>query len=192
MEKELVWIKEAQSGDKVAFRKLVETYQRRLFAFCYDLTGSAADAEDLSQEVFVKMWKGLSSFRTEAKLSSWLYRIAMNTWIDWGRRKNAKLDSAKNELEEGSLTDHNGQSFYQLWGPERSTENSILQEELKTALDSLSAKERAVFSLRHFEDLKLGTIGERLGITTGTVKSHLFRAVQKLQVQLSPLLQEQV
>lgn len=192
MDQELIWIQKAQAGDKIAFKKLVETYQRRLFAFCYDLTGNIADTEDLSQEVFVKMWKGLASFRTEAKLSSWLYRIAMNTWIDRGRRKNAKLDSAKNELEEDVVIHAENRTHQTMWDPEHRTNSSLVQEQIKNALNVLSAKERAVFTLRHYEDLKLATIGEKLGITTGTVKSHLFRAVQKLQVQLAPLVKEQV
>ena len=97
MTEEQNWIKKAQVGDREAFRKLVEIYQRQLFAFAYDLTGNFQDAEDLSQEVFFKMWSKLKTFRIEAKLGSWLYRIAMNTFIDRSRIKNAKVHKMKDE-----------------------------------------------------------------------------------------------
>jgi len=189
MEQETRWIAQAQAGDKNAFKKLVELYQRRIFAFCYDLTGSAQDAEDLSQDVFVKMWKNLDSFRSEAKLGSWLYRIAMNTWIDTGRKKNAKVHRATQELEDETMQ---LATAYQDAGenPAQAAESNLLQRQILRALDALTAKERAVFTLRHYDDLKLDVIGDRLGVTTGTVKSLLFRALQKLQKELTPLVRE--
>jgi RNA polymerase sigma-70 factor (ECF subfamily) len=189
MEQETRWIEQAQAGDKNAFRKLVELYQRRIFAFCYDLTGSAQDAEDLSQEVFVKMWKNLDSFRSEAKLGSWLYRIAVNAWIDTGRKKNVKVHRAMQELEDETMpfaTAHPNAGE----NPLQAVESNLVQQEILHALDALTAKERAVFTLRHYDDLKLDVIGDRLGVTTGTVKSLLFRAVQKLQKELTPLAKE--
>lgn len=74
--------------------------------------------------------------------------------------------------------------------PAQAAESTLMQREILYALDALTAKERAVFTLRHYDDLKLDVIGDRLGVTTGTVKSLLFRALQKLQKELSPLVRE--
>jgi RNA polymerase sigma-70 factor, ECF subfamily len=189
MEQETLWIRQAQAGDKLAFRKLVELYQRRMFAFCYDLTGSAPDAEDLSQEVFVKMWKNLSAFRGEAKLSSWLYRIAMNTWIDVKRSKNEKVRSRTEALEDDAMFDAAARNAEQE-NPLRMMDSAFAQKQILVALDKLTVKERAVFTLRHVDGLKLDAIGDRLGVSTGSVKSFLFRAVKKLQKELAPLARE--
>ena len=191
MTQEQQWIKQAQTGDTEAFRHLVEQYQKMVFSFCYDLTGNLHDSEDLSQEVFIKMWRNLKSFRLEAKMSSWLYRITMNAWIDRSRRKNVRVHWNKTELKDETLRDAPS-SHHPEWNPEVQTDSVLVDQEVKAALSSLSPRERAVFTLRHYEDLKLQTIGEQLGITTGTAKSLLFRAVRKLQDALSPVLKEQL
>lgn len=189
MTQEQQWIRQAQTGDTEAFRHLVEQYQKMVFALCYDLTGSMHDTEDLSQEVFIKMWRNLKSFRLEAKMSSWLYRITMNAWIDRNRRKNVRVHRNKMELKDEPVQkDPYSQNLE--WNPEVQTDSALLDQQVKAALDTLSPRERAVFTLRHYEDLKLQTIGEQLGITTGTAKSLLFRAVRKLQNALSHVYKE--
>ncbi|NQT27465.1 sigma-70 family RNA polymerase sigma factor [candidate division KSB1 bacterium] len=191
MTQEQQWIQQAQTGDTEAFRHLVECYQKLVFKFCYDLTGNIHDSEDLSQEVFIKMWRNLKSFRSEAKMSSWLYRITMNAWIDRSRKKNIRVHADKAELKDETLQKAAISSGSD-WNPETQTESIMLNQEVQTALNALTPRERAVFTLRHYEDLKLQTIGEQLGLTTGSVKSLLFRAVRKLQDALSPVLKEQL
>ena len=185
MTEEQNWIKKAQVGDREAFRKLVEIYQRQLFAFAYDLTGNFQDAEDLSQEVFLKMWRKLDTFRIEAKLSSWLYRIAMNTFIDRSRSKNARVHKMKDDLEDRKLAKADYRDGEPFMNPEAQTEANWMQEQVKRALDALTPKERIIFTLRHYQDLKMSDISDRLGVTTGTVKSLLFRATKKLQKELA-------
>lgn len=185
MTEEQNWIKKAQVGDREAFRKLVEIYQRQLFAFAYDLTGNFQDAEDLSQEVFLKMWRKLDTFRKEAKLSSWLYRIAMNTFIDRSRGKNARVHKMKDDLEDLKLAKADYRDGEPFMNPEAQVEANWMQEQVKRALDALTPKERVIFTLRLYQDLKMSDISDRLGVTTGTVKSLLFRATKKLQKELS-------
>ena len=185
MTEEQNWIKKAQVGDREAFRKLVEIYQRQLFAFAYDLTGNFQDAEDLSQEVFLKMWRKLDTFRIEAKLGSWLYRIAMNTFIDRSRIKNAKVHKMKDDLEDRKLAKADYRDGEPFMNPEAQIEANWMQEQVKRALDALTPKERVIFTLRHYQDLKMSDISDRLGVTTGTVKSMLFRATKKLQKKLA-------
>lgn len=191
MTQEKQWIQQAQTGDTEAFRHLVKRYQKTVFSFCYDLTGSMHDSEDLSQEVFIKMWRSMKCFRSEAKLSSWLYRVAVNAWIDRSRTKNFRVQNRKTEWADETLAD-SCISRDVSQNPEAHTESVLLNREVRAALDTLSPRERAVFTLRHYEDLKLKTIGEELGITTGTAKSLLFRAVRKLQDALSPIFEEQL
>jgi RNA polymerase sigma-70 factor (ECF subfamily) len=191
MTQEQHWIRQAQTGDTEAFRHLVETYQKLVFTFCYDLTGNMQDSEDLSQEVFIKMWRNMKSFRAEAKMSSWLYRITMNAWIDRCRKKNARVQAHRTELRDDALRHMEIQSDSE-WNPETQIETVMLDQEVQTALNALSPRERAVFTMRHYGDMKLQTIGKELGLTTGTVKSLLFRAVRKLQDTLSPVLKEQL
>ena len=185
MTEEQNWIKKAQVGDREAFRKLVEIYQRQLFAFAYDLTGNFQDAEDLSQEVFLKMWRKLDTFRIEAKLSSWLYRIAMNTFIDRSRSKNARVHKMKDDLEDRKLAKADYRDGEPFMNPEAQVEANWMQKQVKRALDALTPKERVIFTLRHYQDLKMSDISDRLGVTTGTVKSLLFRATKKLQKELA-------
>lgn len=185
MTEEQNWIKKAQVGDREAFRKLVEIYQRQLFAFAYDLTGNFQDAEDLSQEVFLKMWRKLNTFRIQAKLGSWLYRIAMNTFIDRSRSKNARVHKMKDDLEDRKLAKADYRDGEPFMNPEAQVEANWMQEQVKRALDALTPKERVIFTLRHYQDLKMSDISDRLGVTTGTVKSMLFRATKKLQKELA-------
>ena len=114
MNEENILIKKAQNGDMNAFRDLVEHYKKIIFYFAYDLTGNHHDAEDLSQEVFIKMFRSLQEFRGEAKLSSWLYRIAVNTWISYTRTGSYKLRASQEPIEEEKLALHN--TFSELSG----------------------------------------------------------------------------
>ena len=80
------WLKLSLQGDQAAFESLVRRYQRMIYALAYRMTGSAADAEDLTQETFIRAHGQLPAFRTDAKFSSWLYRIAMNHCLNWRQR----------------------------------------------------------------------------------------------------------
>ena len=184
MNEENILIKKAQNGDMNAFRDLVEHYKKIIFYFAYDLTGNHHDAEDLSQEVFIKMFRSLQEFRGEAKLSSWLYRIAVNTWISFTRTGSYKLRASQEPIEEEKLALYN--TFSELSGgdPEKSAEASFIQMHIQQALRGLSPRERSVFVLRHYHELRLTEIGEMLNIAEGTVKSILYRAVKKLQKSL--------
>ena len=90
MDQEKRIIQQAQNGEKNAFRQLVDVHKKRVYYLAYDLTGNHQDAEDLSQEVFMKAYKSLSKFRGESKFSSWLHRITVNLFIDMKRSKQYK------------------------------------------------------------------------------------------------------
>lgn len=181
-EKEL--IERAQRGEMGAFRELVERYQKTVYFLALDLCGCRQDAEDISQEVFLKAYRFLPNFRGEARLSSWLYRITVNCFMDTRRKTQLQTLSLHNDAPgenhppELSLPDPAADPS----APARSHE---LQQHIRRALGRLSPRERSVFVLRHYQELPLKEIGEMLEIAEGTVKALLFRAIKRLQKELA-------
>ena len=179
-------IKRIKQGHKQAFRELVETYKKPLYYYCFRLCRNHADAEDLSQEVFIKVFQKIEQFREEAKIQTWIYRIASNAFIDKKRRKvfmlndagtfnegMQQVDAAMIQTPESDIT------------PDRQTESSITQKHIDHAMERLSEKEKTAFILKHYEGLAIKEIAAIFKTSDGTVKSHLFRAIQKLQSALS-------
>ncbi len=178
-------IDRARNGDHQAFRSIVEQYKIGVYSVAYDLAGNRHDAEDLTQEVFIKAFRSLKSFRGDAKLSSWLYRIAVNTHLNKTRKKAL---SSMNLQEDFSLQASNADAFSGKdfsGNPEKSAESTMIQIHIKKALNVLAPKERAVFTLRHYQDLPLKEIALTLEVAEGTVKSLLFRAVRRMQKELA-------
>jgi RNA polymerase sigma-70 factor (ECF subfamily) len=180
-EKELV--KRLTSGDPAAFRELVEAYKKRMYYFALDMVGDPADAEDISQEVFLKAFRGLGTFQRDARLSSWLFRIAYNTSIDHLRRRpltpeavdEAVLDTGTDGFRAAPPSSD----------PARTAEARLLSARVEKALQNVSVRERTVFLLRHYNDLMLDEIAETMQISIGSVKSYLFRCLRKLQKELA-------
>lgn len=172
-------------GDAGAFRELVEQYKKRIYYLALDMTGNAVDAEDVSQEVFLKVHRSFGTFRKDAKLASWLYRITYNASIDHLRRR----EEAPRAVPEEVLCARSDASTDLMFsapapGPERTAEAELLQRTIARALEKVSPQEKAVFLLRHYDDLMLKDIAEALDLSIGSVKSYLFRAVKKLQKEL--------
>ncbi len=181
MYREFDLIRHACKGDIDAFRRLFEENNRRIFFLALDLTGNIHDAEDLTQEVFISAFSSLEKFRGESRFSSWLYRITINLWINRRRKKSLEIFNRKinsSELERMQKTDNSSLD------PERCAESALVELNIKKALERLSAKERSIFVLKHYHDLKLKEISEILGISLGTVKSTLFRAMRRLRKEL--------
>jgi RNA polymerase sigma-70 factor (ECF subfamily) len=181
-ERELV--RRMQAGEASAFRSMVEHYQRDVYGLAYDLCGNHHDAEDLSQEVFIKAHRALGAFRADAKLSSWLYRITMNTFIDSRRRKPVQVVS----LEGTSREDESGAPLEIAdagHSPDRHARAARLHEDVERALDALSRPERTVFVMRHYHDMPIRDISDALELAEGTVKSMLFRSIRKLRGRLA-------
>jgi len=148
------------------------------------MAGSHIDADDISQEVFLKVYRSFSTFRKGAKLGSWLYRITYNAAIDHLRRKGAAPEPVGDEALETLARADGGLPRGTSTDPGAALESSQLQERIARALEKVSPQEKAVFLLRHYEDYMLKDIAECLGLSIGSVKSYLFRAVRKLQKEL--------
>jgi RNA polymerase sigma-70 factor (ECF subfamily) len=160
-----------------AFRELVNGARNGIYRLAYDLTGSRDEAEDLSQEAFIKAYRSLGSFRGEARWSTWMYRITMNTYLDVKKNKVRSIMEHRTDME--------GHGDDRTVTPDRSAEARLIQEHVEAALGSLTPRERSVFVLRHYHDLPLKHIAETLEISEGTVKALLFRAIGRLQKELA-------
>lgn len=163
------------SGDTAAFGELVKEYQNLVYSLCYRLVGRADEAEDLTQEVFVRLLDKVSLWRGDAKFSTWLYRLALNHARDHLRRKRPEIVEA-----DESLVDMRP-------GPESTAEAHDLKELLETALMSLPVDSRTVVFLRDVEGLSYSEIAGLLEIELGTVKSRLARARLALARILGPM-----
>lgn len=160
------------------FRELVETHKRRMYYLALDLTGNHHDAEDLSQEVFIKAHRYLDSFRGDASVFSWLYRIAVNTYLNKRRKKAVRFmelqeDFDRTSDETGALPD-----------TDERTERRMMQQHINASLDVLSDRERAAFVMKHYQHMTIKDVADAMDIAEGTVKSMLYRAVRKLRDEL--------
>jgi len=184
LKEEQVLVQRIQQGEKLAFRELVERYQKKIYYLAYDLTGYHHDAEDLSQEVFIKAFRSMNNFRGDAKLSSWLYRITVNTAISQKRKKSVSNMQLQENFEETvNESEQNNKAFSK--NPEKLTEAALMRIHLEKAIQKLTPREKSIFVLRHYNDLPQKEIAEILKINLGTVKSMLFRAIKKLQKELA-------
>lgn len=172
-------------GDTAAFQRLVERYKKKIYFLAYDILGDHHEAEDISQEVFIKVFRSLRNFRRDAKMSSWIYQITANTCIDALRKKKSKPQVNLEDFNHVSLQDNLAGGGTRVQNPELSAEASIMQHKIQNALHKVTPKEKTVFVMRHYNDLKIKEIAETLQVSSWTVKSLLFRALKKLRKELS-------
>ncbi len=183
-EREARLIRQAQQGSTIAFAQLVALHDRRVLQLAQQLLNDRRDAEDVYQDIFMNVFRKLSSFRFESAFSTWLYRIVVNHCINFRKRRTRARHES---LEQGVFVDEEEplpQFKDQGLDPERELLNRELGQQINTALEALSDKQRAVFVLRHFQGHKLQEIAEILDAAEGTVKNYLFRATQHLQKRL--------
>jgi RNA polymerase sigma-70 factor (ECF subfamily) len=187
---EMELIREAQAGSRAAFDALVRQYDQQVLRLALHLTGSEHDAEDIYQEAFLKAYRYLGNFRFECSFYTWIYRIVTNLCLDQMRRRKTRregnavvLDHAGDEIDlMASVSDDRSFS-----NPARELERKALGERIQLALEKLTPRERMVFELKHYQGLRLRTIGEMLSTTEETAKNTLFRATKKLRAQLAEL-----
>lgn len=174
-----VLITRFQSGDLGAFDSLYRRHRDRIHRVILSVVSNPEDALDLTQDVFLKAYKRLDTFKRASKFYSWLYRIAVNRCIDHMRRQ-----SKHHVLIDEPFCE---ETFYRApANPLASLEWAEFHRQLDAALPALTPSQRTVFVLRYQEDLPLKAIARRLGRSTGTVKAHLFHARRTLHDQLLP------
>jgi RNA polymerase sigma-70 factor (ECF subfamily) len=179
-------IRAAQRGDQGAFEELVRAHDSSVLRLAVNLLGSQEDARDVYQEAFMRVYRNLHTFRFDCSFHTWLYRIVTNICLDQLRkRKVRKEEPSVVETAEGPLDRMD--SFEQEGAdsdPERTLWNRQLKTRIEQGLGDLTARERMVFELRHYQGLRLRNIGEILGTTEEAAKNCLFRATQKMRMVL--------
>lgn len=162
-----------------AFREIVERHKRRVYYLALDLSGNHHDAEDLTQEVFIKAYRALDRFRGEAQLHTWLYRITINTYLNTKRKKALAFMRLRDDFEDATFEQESTPP------PDDGVQKRIALQHIEAALKALSPKERSAFVLRHYHDMSIKEIAAVMDVAEGTIKSLLFRAVQKLRKELA-------
>ena len=171
----------AAGGDSAAFQALVERHRSMVYRVAYQFAGNHFDAEDIAQEVFIKVYRSLDKFRQDAQLTSWLYRIAMNACIDHRRRKSPAASTPMGEDAEQRLLNTPEEAP----GPEDCAYAGELGGVLEAEIARLPQGQRIVFVMRHHQGLKLCEIAEALGLAEGTVKRQLHAAIHRLRGALA-------
>lgn len=168
------WWVQRSLNEPQAFEELVYRYQSRLYDLAYRLTGDREEAQDLTQEAFVRTYTALPTFRKGERFSPWVYKILANLCISFLRRKRPQVqlnDDAP--FVDSSLT------------PEQALDKKEIQDAVQSAILALPEQYRAVILLRHQHELSYADIAEALGLPIGTVKTHLYRAKEMLHRILS-------
>lgn len=178
-------IEQLKQGNELAFKKLVDNYQKLVVNTCYGLVQNREDAEDIAQDVFVEVYRNIDKFRADAKLSTWLYRIAVNRSLNHIRdNKKHKWFSAfedevaaKNKALLQVKTDESDEPEYDL-------ENRQRALILKEAINSLPKNQKVAFTLSKYEELSYQEIAAVMDLSVSSVESLLFRAKKGLQKKL--------
>jgi RNA polymerase sigma-70 factor, ECF subfamily len=174
-------VERALTGDAEAFGEIVRRWERRIFALAYGMLGREEDARDATQETFLAAFRNLRGFRGEAKVSSWLHRIAVNQCITRQRRAKVRSESALDDEAE-----KDAKSFASpLEGlPSRVVEGRERTAAVRRAVNSLPEELRQVIVMKEFEELTFREIADALELPLSTVKSRLYTALRQLQMRL--------
>ena len=174
-------ISRAAGGDPSAFQAIVERHRSMVYRVAFQFAGNHHDAEDIAQEVFIKVYRSLTSFRQDAQLTSWMYRIVMNACIDHRRRHRAATAAPFSEEAEQKMLN----TPEERPDPEERAYAGELGQVLECEIGRLPKGQRVVFVMRHHQGMKLGEIADALGLAEGTVKRQLHAAVHRLRQALT-------
>jgi RNA polymerase sigma-70 factor (ECF subfamily) len=168
-------VEQSQKGDLAAFEVLIRDHQRMIHSLTFRMTGSMDEAEDLSQETFIRAYRSIASYRADCKFSTWLYRIAMNVCLTWRERETLRTRVNRSWTED-QLLQSNRHS------PDPSDQ---LNTELHTALLTLPAKQRAAIMLTMYDGMNHAEAAQILNCSETTVSWRVFTAKRKLKYLLT-------
>jgi RNA polymerase sigma-70 factor, ECF subfamily len=175
-------IREIQAGDHRAFERLLDQYEARVYRLALRYTGSVSDAEDVTQEIFLGVYRGLARFRGDSALGTWIYRVAMNHCLEFRRKRRYETLPYDEELMLASVD----------WrdDPLLSAGKRDVTERVEAAIQSLPPHHRDVIVLHELQGLTYQEVAATLNVPVGTVKSRLSNAFRKLRDLLGCYLQE--
>jgi RNA polymerase sigma-70 factor (ECF subfamily) len=195
-ETEALFVARLVSRDESAFNELVITYERRVFALVFRMLGRRDEAEDLAQEVFVQVFKAIGQFRGESKLSTWIYRIAVNLCKNraqyLSRRHAGRHEDVDALAERAAFASAKGVSVGYVSRPDDLVEGMQLEAVVKRAIAQIEPEFREVLVLRDVEDLSYEEIAAVTGLPDGTVKSRIHRARARLRALVEEAMGEKV
>lgn len=182
-------IQAAQRGDAGAFEQLVRAYDQSVLRMALNLLRSEEDARDVYQEVFLRVYRNLPKFRFDCAFSTWLYRIVANLCLDQIRKRKVRREEPSALGTEGAELDRLQSVPEQRADvdPQRKLMSAEVNARVQDHLEKLTPRERLVFEMRHFQGMRLRSIGESLGVTEEAAKNCLFRATQKMRAGLGDL-----
>jgi RNA polymerase sigma-70 factor, ECF subfamily len=162
-------VEACQRGEREAFDRLVERYQRDIYRLCYRYVNNHEDANDMAQEVFLKAYRAIGRFRGDSSFSTWLYRIAVNTCLNFRATRRPPVQELPEALPDRAI------------GAAERLETEEASARVRAAVSRLPEKQRAAVILKIYHDLTHEEVAGILGSTVGTVKANLFHALGKLR-----------
>ena len=175
----------SQQGDVRAFDELVERYHDRIYGLAYNMLSNREDAEDLTQEIFVKAFEALPRFKGKSLFYTWLYRIAINKTINYRKKRNRNRALSLDQFDQEIKSDDIYQDLTAKGSPLRNINLTELQERLNASLQKLSDKHRTVMIMHDMQGIPHEEIAKVVGASSGTVRSRLFYARKQMQMELS-------
>ena len=173
----------AQNGDHTAFHRLADRYQPEIFRMMYYRTRSRMDAEDLTQDVFLRAYKQIGRIESPALFRSWLYRIAVNRVKDFYRRQRIKSLVGWVSMDEEGFRE--SEEMVVAPDAEERLDRRDFWNRVEGLLERLSKKEREAFLLRFFDQLSIQEMTTAMGKNESTVKTHLYRALNKIKAAMA-------
>ncbi len=171
----------AVRDDHDAFGEIVRRWQRKIFALCFGMLGREDDAGDAAQEAFVAAYRNLKNFRGEAKVSSWLHRIAVNQCLTIKRRQKSRSEEYLNEEDGSEDRAFVAAASYSPGNVAEKTERLTL---VRNAVGTLPSELKQVVVMKEFEEMTFQEISETLDVPLSTVKSRLYTALKQLRMKL--------
>lgn len=190
------FLERLRAHDERAFNELVEAYEQRVFRLVHRMLGRRDEAEDMAQEVFVQVFKAVATFRGDSKLSTWIYRIAVNLCKNRIKYLTRRHEGAQQELEpvaeRAPLSQAKGVTFGDVARPDHMVEGLQVELIVKRCIAEIEPDFREVLVLRDVEDLSYEEIAEITGLADGTVKSRIHRARAMLKTKVEKELGEKI
>ena len=177
-------VENAVRDDPDAFGEIVNRWERKIFALCFGMLHREEDARDAAQETFISAYKNLSNFRGEAKVSSWLHRIAVNQCLTKQRRSKVRAESS---LEDENFVDESNFKLSNRPSPSLSAEQNERLKLVRQAVSSLPAELKQVIVMKEFEEMTFQQISETLELPLSTVKSRVYTALKQLRMKLEKI-----
>jgi RNA polymerase sigma-70 factor (ECF subfamily) len=188
---EMEWIARILSGERDLFHELIRPYERVVFLTAVSVLRDSTEAEDAAQEAMIKAYRGLASFRGDAKFSTWLTTITLNEARSRLRKSGrVKVESLEDTAQEQDYTPFLVADWREI--PSETLEREELAQHIQSAIEGLPPSYREVFLLRDKEEMPIEEIAQALGVSANLVKVRLFRARMMLQKQLAPYLKREL